>query len=88
MDDLRNFHGALSHLAFDIKKSRGRLGCSCEKASLYDDDDFLKGYLNPFRVDTVKIQNSKAFRRAAGKTQVFPIPNNPHIRTRQLHSAK
>lgn len=84
--ELEKYHGALAHLALDTKKSKGRLGCSCKKSYQYDDDDFLTSQLNPFQVDIVKILNSKALRRATGKTQVFPIPNNPHIRNRGEHS--
>ncbi len=84
--ELKKYHGALAHLAFDTKKSKGRLGCSCQKSDQFDDDGFLTCHLNPFQVDIIKALNSKALRRAAGKTQVFPIPNNPHIRTRQMHS--
>ncbi|MDD5340905.1 MAG: HD domain-containing protein [Patescibacteria group bacterium] len=83
---LKKFQGALAHLAFDPGKSRGRLGCSCAGPKRFDDDDFLSKNVNLFQVDIVKILNSKALRRASGKTQVFPIPNNPHIRTRQLHT--
>lgn len=83
---MKKYCGALKHLAFDPKKSKGRLGANRQSLFGYDDDNFLKTYLDPFELDVVKILESKALRRAAGKTQVFPTPNNPHIRTRHAHS--
>ncbi len=41
---------------------------------------------NPFLNDFVKIINSKAYRRLGYKTQVFPLPENPHVRTRAVHT--
>lgn len=43
-------------------------------------------YRNSFQKDRDKILYSKAFRRLAGKTQVFLSDNDDHIRTRLTHT--
>lgn len=42
--------------------------------------------VNRFRSDCAIIANSKAYRRLSRKSQVFPDPINPHIRTRLSHT--
>ncbi|MBW3018949.1 HD domain-containing protein [Candidatus Woesearchaeota archaeon] len=41
---------------------------------------------DPFMNDYLKITQCKAFRRLAGKTQVLFSPQNPHVRTRAVHT--
>jgi len=41
---------------------------------------------NPFLDDYIKIIQSKGFRRLAYKAQVFSLPDNPHVRTRLVHT--
>lgn len=41
---------------------------------------------DPFLNDYNKIIQSKAYRRLASKTQVMCFPNNPHVRTRLIHT--
>ncbi len=41
---------------------------------------------DPFLVDYMKILESKSYRRMAFKTQVISAPNNPHVRTRLVHT--
>ncbi|HRY52868.1 MAG TPA: HD domain-containing protein [Candidatus Portnoybacteria bacterium] len=71
---------ALSYLAFDSAKTRGR------KDKAQDNDSWLYGLLDPFAVDQQKIERSKAWRRLSGKTQVFSLQLNPYVRTRQSHT--
>ena len=64
--------------AFYEKDSKGR------KYAI--DTEFLMDNLPAFDRDFEMISSSKALRRLAGKTQVFKIPNNPHVRTRRIHT--
>ncbi|MFW6450438.1 MAG: HD domain-containing protein [Nanoarchaeota archaeon] len=41
---------------------------------------------DPFLNDYIKITQSGAYRRLAYKTQVLSMPNNPHVRTRLVHT--
>jgi dGTPase len=41
---------------------------------------------DPFLNDYTKIIQSKSYRRLAQKTQVLSLPDNPHVRTRQVHT--
>ncbi|MFH1064438.1 MAG: HD domain-containing protein [Candidatus Woesearchaeota archaeon] len=41
---------------------------------------------DPYLTDFCKITQSKAYRRLAHKTQVICAPDNPHVRTRLLHT--
>lgn len=70
----------LAHLGFNSQNTFGRaLPAELDRdRSLY--------FMDPFLLDTVKIQNSKAFRRLRGKTQVISSPNNVNIRDRMIHS--
>jgi dGTPase len=43
---------------------------------------------NPFQVDRDRIVFSSAFRRLADKTQVHPLSENDHVRTRLTHSVE
>jgi len=42
--------------------------------------------LDPFLNDYARILQSKAYRRLADKTQVMCYPDNPHVRTRLVHT--
>lgn len=64
--------------AFKEEESKGR-------KNPYDEGEISSG-LNPFLLDYLKITQSKAFRRLAYKTQVLCSPENPHIRTRSVHT--
>jgi len=86
MVNLKEFENALAHLAFPSQKTKGRLGLRETENYFYDDDSIFEKRLDPFEIDSIKIINCKAFRRLANKTQVFPLPNNPHIRNRQQHT--
>jgi dGTPase len=63
---------------FDAKESKGR-------RDSYD-EDLLVHDMDPFEADYLKILQSKAYRRLAFKTQVICLPDNPHIRTRNVHT--
>ena len=68
-----SLYGCLSHL----KTTKGRRRYS-------EDEDPLK--INDcFVADEAKILSSKAFRVLSDKTQVFTLPNNPLVRSRQKH---
>jgi len=67
--------GDLSGLA--LKKSIGRR--YTEKDDLFFESD-------PFFNDFSKIIQSKSYRRLAYKTQVVSLPDNPHVRTRLVHT--
>jgi len=45
-------------------------------------------YENPFLDDEAQIRNSQAYRRLAGKTQVFTRPSHTHVRTRASHTTE
>jgi dGTP triphosphohydrolase len=66
--------------AFDEKCSLGR------RDKTDDDSSLLVHELPLFEADYLKIIQSKAFRRLAPKTQVFCLPDNPHIRDRNEHT--
>lgn len=81
MVDLRPYKNILAPLAFDPKESRGRRHSS-------ELDNPMLAVLDPFISDIIAILDSKALRRLADKTQVFPSPNNPHVRTRLIHTGE
>lgn len=64
---------------FDIKDSKGQRNKPFEKLLVHELD-------NPFMTDFLKIIQSKSCRRLAYKTQVLCLPENPHIRTRNVHT--
>lgn len=70
----------LSHLAFKSQNSLGRA-----LSPKFDRDQNLY-FMDPFLLDLIKIQQSKALRRMRGKTQVISAPNNINIRDRMTHS--
>lgn len=70
----------LSHLAF---KSQDSLGRSLLPG--FDRDRELS-FMDPFLLDTVKIQYSKSLRRLKDKTQVISGLGNVNIRDRMIHS--
>jgi dGTPase len=78
--DFFKYQGALRHLAFDPAKSLGRRREDDEEIGFYGD------IFDPFRLDMEKIRSSKAFRRLANKTQVFPPATHPNIRNRLIHT--
>ncbi|MEM3364271.1 MAG: HD domain-containing protein [Candidatus Micrarchaeia archaeon] len=51
-----------------------------------DDEKGLYGRFSPFFIDSYKIAQSKSLRRLESKTQVYTVPDNPHIRTRLTHT--
>ncbi len=83
MKEKLNFNmylGSLRDMAFDPVRSLGRRHEN-------DDDIALYGNIfDPFRLDMEKIRASKAFRRLANKTQVFPPGKHPNIRNRLVHT--
>jgi dGTPase len=72
----KNCNGCLSHRRLIKSVGRRFKDKSLESAAFSD----------PFLLDHNRIVNSKAFRRLKGKTQVFSIGNNPHVRTRLDHT--
>ena len=81
---LKKYQKALASLAFQTENVQPRRYIDYYR-NYYDDDVHFFEVLDPFEMDAHKIINSKAFRRLQYKTQVFPTPNNSHIRTRLLH---
>lgn len=77
--DFVKFQGALKHLAFDPKNSKGRRRKNDEDLKLYGKS------VNPFQLDVEKIRLSMPFRRLSDKTHVFP-PDNPNITNRLTHT--
>ncbi|MBW2972471.1 hypothetical protein KY359_05535 [Candidatus Woesearchaeota archaeon] len=69
---------ALKGSAFDPAMSRGR-------RYQEDRDSPFFGIMDPFELDTWKIRQSKAHRRAGNKTQVLACQTNDHIRSRLNH---
>lgn len=73
---------ALVSLASTPAQARRRL-----QGDPLDVDAFLGPACDEFDLDVYKLQHSKAMRRLANKTQVFPDPkSNYHIRTRLIHT--
>jgi len=70
----------LAHLAFKSENTFGRA-----LAPEFDRDASLY-WMDPFGLDLIKIQYSKALRRLRGKTQVISGLKNIHIRDRLIHS--
>lgn len=70
----------LAHLAFKSENTFGRaLPQELDRdASLY--------WMDPYGLDLIKIEYSKALRRLRGKTQVISGLKNIHIRDRLIHS--
>lgn len=59
---------------------RGKRPCKVNNgAGLYED-------FSPFFIDSIKISRSKSLKRLESKTQVYTVPDNPHIRTRLVHT--
>lgn len=80
MDEFGKLRGALSHLAFDPAKSRGRRFLEDEEELLYDNAYDL------FQLDIEKIRLGKFYRRLYDKTQVFPPEKHANIRNRLIHT--
>lgn len=70
----------LSHLAFKSQDTFGRA-----LPAVLDRDRNLY-FMDPFLLDSIKIQYSKALRRSRGKTQVLSGMGNVYIRDRMIHS--
>ena len=73
------YFNCLKHKAFKIKDSKKR------RHPRMDPD--MEGYdyiISPPRLDFEAILESKAIRRLRHKAQVFPTPENEHIRTRDM----
>jgi len=64
--------------AFNPANTKGRRKAYDEELAVHD--------LDPFMSDYLKIIQSKAHRRLAYKTQVMCSPENPHVRTRGVHT--
>jgi dGTPase len=81
---LKTYRNALAAKAFVTEKSRGRR----DRKKLDRSDAGYYDVLDPYRLDAKKIRNSKGFRRLGTKTQVYSLPDNPHVRTRLIHTAE
>lgn len=79
---LKNYRNCLAAKAFDPERSLGRR----YRKKLDKSDAGYYDILDPYRLDTKKIRNSKGFRRLGAKTQVYSLPDNPHVRTRLIHT--
>lgn len=79
MEKITEIQNALVRKAFKSKKTLGR-------KSQDDPDLFFSKVLDPFEVDIWKIKMSKSFRALAGKTQVWPVAENPLVRNRLTHT--
>lgn len=80
---LLEYPNALAAKAFDSSNTRGR---RCQEQKSDSDLKFSK-LLNPFELDSEKkITNLKSFRASLGKTQVWPIAQNPLVRSRLTHT--
>ncbi|MDD2730631.1 MAG: HD domain-containing protein [Candidatus Portnoybacteria bacterium] len=79
MVDLRQYQGCLVRKRFKEENSKGR-------RDIEDEDGWLFETTNPFGIDSLKVEKSKAKRRLDTKTQVFSFPSNVHIRNRASHS--
>lgn len=79
-NNFEKYRGALKHLAFDSKASRGRRNDKDEEINLYGN------IFDPFQLDIEKIRLGKFYRRLYGKTQVFPPDKHANIRNRQIHT--
>jgi dGTPase len=71
----------LAHLAFKSEDSFGRA-----LPQELDRDFGLYDWMDPYDLDKVKLEGSKAIRRLGGKTQVISGHKNVHIRNRLTHS--
>ena len=76
--DFKPYINCFSHQAFKPEHSRGRRD--------EHDPDNAFNFFRPFLADITKILESKANRRLKDKTQVYHFPENPHVRTRLLHT--
>lgn len=65
---------------------KGKRYSEIPKRRFEDKEDPL--IIDPFVSDAAKIINSKSYRRLAGKSQVFPNPGHPHVRTRLSHTGE
>lgn len=53
-----------------------------------EDQEFVQELCDPLLIDVNKILHSKAYRRLQRKAQVFPAPQNPHVRDRLNHTSE
>ena len=70
----------LAHLAFKSEQTLGRA------LPVELDKDQKLYFMDPYELDVIKIQQSKAFRRLSGKTQVISQRHNVNIRDRLIHT--
>lgn len=80
INDLRDILGALADYSFKSSDSVGRRSPD----RCYDD----LWIMDQFLLDILKIEQSKAYRRLPGKTQVFVNTGNCHVSTRLRHTAE
>jgi len=76
--------GLLFNQRFNPSKDIERIYSNGVSPDCYIDN--YGGLVNPFIIDQGKILESKSLRRESDKTQVFFSPDNPHIRTRSIHT--
>lgn len=84
INDLREVKGALLKNCFDFFLTKGRrqpIECSHE-------DELWTSSIDPFLFDTLKIKQSKAYRRLMSKTQVFVNTENCHVGNRFKHTCE
>ncbi len=79
MEKITEFQNALASKAFESEKTLGRKNQD-------DPEQFLFGILDPFEIDIWKIKQSKSLRALNGKTQVWPVADNPLVRNRLTHT--
>ncbi|OQA03560.1 MAG: Deoxyguanosinetriphosphate triphosphohydrolase [bacterium ADurb.Bin400] len=75
---LERYAGCFKHRRFNEEKTRGR-------RKPQDSYGYME-LVDPFVFDIDQLLNAKASRRLDDKTQVFPSPDNPHVRTRSIHT--
>jgi len=79
---LKKYRGCLKDKAMRPENSRGR-----RRGKRHDGNDAeYYRILDPYRLDGIKIKDGKGYRRLGGKTQVYSLPENPHVRTRLIHT--
>ncbi len=78
---MERYKSCLKGIAFNPLKSR-------RKSLNVDQDGIFFKAVGSFIIDQMKILQSKAYRRLNEKTQVFYQPDNPHVRTRSIHTSE
>jgi dGTPase len=75
----------LSKIGFKNHDTSGRKDWETDR-DMNNPINVVQATNNPFALDLVKINESKAFRRLYGQTQVFSNPSNPNVRNRATHT--